>query len=306
MSKPRNKGRALDGILLLDKPTGISSNAALQIAKRFYNAQKAGHTGSLDPLASGMLPICFGEATKFSQFLLEADKHYEVTAKLGVKTTTGDAEGEVLAEKQPPVVTPDMIEKLFTQFTGTLQQIPSMYSAIKQNGQPLYKLARQGIEVVREPREIQIYSLTYLSQTPDTLSFQIHSSKGTYVRTLVEDMGEALGCGAHVQTLRRPAVGPYQETQMQTLEHLQTLAEKQARDVMDSYLLPVDSMIQHWPELALSEAAIYYLKQGQPVIAPYAPTSGWLRITRKDGSFFGVGEVLDDGRIAPRRLVQQN
>jgi tRNA pseudouridine55 synthase len=306
MSKPRNKGRPIDGILLLDKPKGVSSNAALQIVKRFYDARKAGHTGSLDPLASGMLPICFGEATKFSQFLLEADKHYEVTAKLGVKTTTGDAEGEVIAEKPAPILTSDMIEKLFAQFTGTLQQIPSMYSAIKQNGQPLYKLARQGIEVAREPREIQIYKITYLSQTEDTLSFQIHSSKGTYVRTLVEDMGEILGCGAHVQVLRRSGVGCYEPAQMQTLEHLQALGEKQARDIMDSYLLPVDSAIHHWPELAISEAAIYYLKQGQPIIAPYAPTSGWVRITRKDGSFFGVGEILDDGRVAPRRLVQQS
>lgn len=306
MNKPRkNKGRALDGILLLDKPTGFSSNAALQIVKRLYNAQKAGHTGSLDPLASGMLPICFGEATKFSQFLLEADKHYQVTAKLGVKTTTGDAEGEVLAEKPVPTLTPEIISKLFAQFTGKQQQIPSMYSAIKQNGQPLYKLARQGIEVAREPRDIEIYSITYLAHTQDTLSFNVHSSKGTYVRTLIEDMGEALGCGAHVQALRRLSVGPYQGSPMHSLEHLQTLAETSNLALMDSYLLPVDSAILHWPELPLSEAAIYYLKQGQPVIAPYAPTNGWVRITRKDGSFFGVGEILDDGRVAPRRLVQQ-
>lgn len=304
-SRHKNKGRALDGILLLDKPTGFSSNAALQIVKRLYNAQKAGHTGSLDPLASGMLPICFGEATKFSQFLLEADKHYQVTAKLGVKTTTGDAEGEVLAEKPVPTLTPEIISKLFAQFTGKQQQIPSMYSAIKQNGQPLYKLARQGIEVAREPRDIEIYSITYLAHTQDTLSFNVHSSKGTYVRTLIEDMGEALGCGAHVQALRRLSVGPYQASPMHALEHLQTLAETSNLALMDSYLLPVDSAILHWPELPLSEAAIYYLKQGQPVIAPYAPTAGWVRITRKDGSFFGVGEILDDGRVAPRRLVQQ-
>jgi tRNA pseudouridine55 synthase len=305
MRKPHKKGRPLDGILLLDKPENITSNAALQVVKRLYDAQKAGHTGSLDPLASGMLPICFGEATKFSQFLLEADKHYQVTAKLGVKTTTGDAEGEVLAEKPVPALTPADLEQLFTQFIGTIQQVPSMYSAIKQNGQPLYKLARQGIEVPREAREIQIYSITYLSQTADSFSFNVHSSKGTYVRTLVEDMGETLGCGAHVQVLRRLTVGPYQSVQMQTLAHLQTLSEEQQIHLMDSYLLPVDSAINHWPELTLSEAAVYYLKQGQPVIAPYAPTSGWVRMIRKDGSFLGVGEILDDGRVAPRRLVQQ-
>lgn len=305
MRKPPKKGRPIDGILLLDKPENITSNAALQVVKRLYDAQKAGHTGSLDPLASGMLPICFGEATKFSQFLLEADKHYQVTAKLGIKTTTGDAEGEVLTEKPVPALTTADLERLFTQFTGTIQQVPSMYSAIKQNGQPLYKLARQGIEVPREAREIQIYSITYLSHTADSFSFNVHSSKGTYVRTLVEDMGDSLGCGAHVQTLRRLAVGPYQAPQMQTLAHLQTLAEEQQANVMDGYLLPVDSAIHHWPELSLSEAAVYYLKQGQPVIAPYAPTSGWVRMIRKDGSFLGVGEILDDGRVAPRRLVQQ-
>jgi len=305
MSKVRNKGRPLDGILLLDKPKGVTSNAALQIVKRLYDARKAGHTGSLDPLASGMLPICLGEATKFSQFLLEADKLYQVTAKLGVKTTTGDAEGEVLAEKPVPTLSRAVVEELFARFTGTIQQIPSMYSAIKQNGQPLYKLARQGIEVAREPREIQIYSMTYLAQTQDTFSFNVHSSKGTYIRTLVEDMGEALECGAHVEALRRLTVGVYQPAQMQTLAHLQTLAESQDQVTMDSYLLPLDSAIDGWPELPLSEAAIYYLRQGQPVIAPYAPASGWVRITRKDGSFFGVGEILDDGRVAPRRLVQQ-
>lgn len=306
MSKSRTKGRPLDGILLLDKPKGITSNAALQVVKRLYNARKAGHTGSLDPLASGMLPICFGEATKFSQFLLESDKCYEVTAKLGIKTTTGDAEGEVISEKPVPNITREILEQLFLQFTGPIQQIPSMYSAIKQNGQPLYKLARQGLEVTREPRDIQIHGIHYLSHDLTSFSFTVHCSKGTYVRTLVEDMGEALGCGGHVQELRRLTVGPYQMEHMQTLAHLDELAGNQAREIMDSYLLPVDSAIQGWPELVMSEAAIYYLKQGQPVIAPYAPTSGWVRISRKNGGFLGVGEILEDGRLAPRRLVQQN
>lgn len=304
MSKSRTRGRPLDGILLLDKPKGITSNAALQVVKRFYDARKAGHTGSLDPLASGMLPICFGEATKFSQFLLESDKCYEVTAKLGIKTTTGDAEGEVISERPVPNITQEILEQLFVQFTGKIQQIPSMYSAIKQNGQPLYKLARQGLEVPREPREIQIYSIHYLSHDSNSFSFTVHCSKGTYVRTLVEDMGETLACDGHVQALRRLTVGPYQVDQMQTLAHLDELAGNQGREIMDSYLLPVDSAIQGWPELTMSEAAIYYLKQGQPVIAPYAPTSGWVRISRKNGGFLGVGEILDDGRVAPRRLVQ--
>jgi len=307
MSKQRikNKGRPIDGILLLDKPTGLTSNAALQIVKRLYDARKAGHTGSLDPLASGMLPLCFGEATKFSQFLLEADKRYRVTAKLGIKTTTGDAEGEAIAEKPVPAISEEILQSLFEKFTGKIQQIPSMYSAIKQNGQPLYKLARQGIEVPREPRHIEIFSIEYLSHDESSFSFIAHCSKGTYVRTLVEDMGEMLGCGAHVQALYRLSVGPYTAEKMHTLSELEKLAENKQYETMDSYLLPVDSAIEHWPVLAVSEAAMYYLKQGQPIIVPYAPTSGWVRLTHKNGSFLGVGEIMDDGKVAPRRLVQQ-
>jgi tRNA pseudouridine55 synthase len=305
INRSRQKGRVLDGILLLDKPKGITSNAALQTVKRLYNARKAGHTGSLDPLASGMLPICFGEATKFSQFLLEADKQYLVTAKLGVRTTTGDAEGEVVSEKAVPTLTEQQIQELFTRFTGVIAQIPSMFSAIKQNGQPLYKLARQGIEVEREARHITVYGFEYLSHQADQITFTVHCSKGTYVRTLVEDMGEALGCGAHVQELRRLTVGSYKAEQMQDLGKLQELSGQQDFATMDSFLLPVDSAIERWPALALSEAAVYYLKQGQPIIVPYAPTSGWVRLTRKEGGFLGVGEILDDGKVAPRRLIQQ-
>lgn len=305
MSKSRTKGRMIDGILLLDKPKGMTSNAALQIVKRLYNARKAGHTGSLDPLASGMLPICLGEATKFSQFLLEADKHYQVTAKLGVTTTTGDGEGEVLVAKPAPVLTDSQVTELLVKFTGAIKQVPSMFSAIKQNGQPLYKLARQGIEVAREPREIMIHKLNFIARDDDSLSFEVFCSKGTYVRTLVEDMGAALGCGAHVQELRRLGVGPYSAEQMVTLPHLEALAAELAMAEMDAYLLPVDSAIQSWPELSLSEAAIYYLAKGQPVIVPYAPSSGWVRLVRKSGGFLGVGEILEDGKVAPRRLVQQ-
>lgn len=305
MNKLRSKGRVIDGILLLDKPKGMTSNAALQAVKRLYDARKAGHTGSLDPLASGMLPICLGEATKFSQFLLEADKQYQVIAKLGIRTTTGDGEGDIIAQRPVPMFSQEQIDSLLKKFTGKVHQIPSMYSAIKQNGQPLYKLARQGIEVARESREIYIHNLTYLSYQEDELAIEVHCSKGTYIRTLVEDMGEALGCGAYVQELRRIGVGGYIATQMLTLPDLQMLAEQQNMMAMDTYLLPVDSAIQTWPELALSAAAIYYLKRGQPVISPYAPTSGWVRLRYQNGDFLGVGEILDDGRVAPRRLVQQ-
>ncbi len=303
MNRNSSQNRPVAGILLLDKPKGITSNQALQRVKKLYRARKAGHTGSLDPLATGMLPLCFGEATKFSQFLLEADKIYEVTAKLGIKTTTGDAEGEILAEKPVPPLNKEKLDELIQSFVGRIQQIPSMYSAIKQQGQSLYKLARQGIEVERKPRDIHIYSIDYLSHDKDTFSIKVHCSKGTYVRTLIEDMGEKLGCGAHVQDLRRLGVGPYAAQKMHTLEHLEELAQHGDYTAMDACLLSTDSAIQNWPEVFLSEAAIYYLKQGQAIIIPYAPTSGWLRMKRKNGEFFGVGEILSDGKIAPRRLV---
>lgn len=304
MNKPRNNKRFVNGILLLDKPEGMTSNAALQIVKRLYEANKAGHTGSLDPLASGMLPICFGEATKFSQFLLEADKYYRVTAKLGIKTTTGDREGEVVSQRTIPAITQDLLNSLFTQFTGTIEQVPSMYSAIKHNGQPLYKLARQGIEIPRESRQVLIHELLLLEAGADYFNFEVRCSKGTYIRTLVEDMGETLSCGAHVTQLRRLRAGPYQPEQMQSLSHLEQLQQTQSKELLDSYLLPVDSSIATWPLLPLSEAAIYYLKQGQPVIIPHAPADGWVRLSHKNGGFIGVGEILKDGRVAPRRLVQ--
>ncbi len=301
---PSISRRAVDGILLLDKPEGMTSNAALQTVKNLYGARKAGHTGSLDPLASGMLPICFGQATKFSQFLLEADKHYRVTAILGVKTTTGDKEGSNISERPIPPLSEEDLLTLCQQFTGTISQVPSMYSALKHQGQPLYKLARQGISIEREPRQVVVHSIKFLSYEEGQLSFEVHCSKGTYVRTLVEDMGEHLGCGAHVGELRRLSAGAYRAEQMQSLSHLQTLPKDQAMENLDAYLLPIDSSIASWTELTLSEAAIYYLKQGQPIIVPNAPTSGWVRLTRRSGGFLGVGEILKDGRVAPRRLVQ--
>jgi tRNA pseudouridine55 synthase len=304
MTRLRSNQRAIHGILLLDKPIGMTSNAALQIVKKLYNAKKAGHTGSLDPLASGMLPICFGEATKFSQYLLEADKFYRVNAKLGIKTATGDREGEILDQRPVPPLTSEQLSALFAKFTGSIEQIPSMYSALKHNGQPLYKLARQGIEVAREPRQVNIHAMHLLEQGEDYFCFDVHCSKGTYIRTLVEDMGETLGCGAHVAELRRLSAGPYQPDEMKTLPHLEELQQTAAIEQLDSYLLPVDSSLNGWPLLPLSEAAIYYLKQGQPIIVPHAPTQGWVRLSHKNGSFIGVGEILKDGRVAPRRLVQ--
>lgn len=295
----------IDGVLLLDKPANMTSNAALQTVKHLFNARKAGHTGSLDPLASGMLPICLGEATKFSQFLLEADKQYHVIAQLGIKTTTGDAEGEIIKQCAVPDISSQTLEEILSRFRGPISQIPSMFSALKHQGRPLYELARKGITIDRPARTVTIYELTLLEQTPDSLILNVRCSKGTYVRTLVEDIGEALGCGAHVAFLRRLSVGSYREDQMISLDNFKQRAAENNSAALSACLLPVDSAVMHWPELKVSEAALYYLSRGQPIIVPGAPTSGWIRLARQNGEFLGVGEVLDDGRITPRRLIQE-
>jgi tRNA pseudouridine55 synthase len=285
----------INGILLLDKPLGLSSNAALQIIKRLYNAEKAGHTGSLDPLASGMLPICFGEATKFSQFLLEADKSYRFQCKLGVTTTTDDAEGEILETHEITNLSLNKIEKVLATFRGHITQIPSMYSALKHKGQPLYKLARKGIEVPREPRPVTIYHLELIDFASDVLTLEVKCSKGTYVRTLAADIGKALQCGAHVLTLRRLSVGMFQENQMIAMATVE-------KNISAEFLLPVDAMLANYPEVFLSEATAFYLQKGQPVFVPNTPTKGLVKLLTKSGDFLGVGEIMPDGKIAAKRL----
>ncbi|MFQ5642297.1 MAG: tRNA pseudouridine(55) synthase TruB [Thiogranum sp.] len=303
MGRRRVRGRDVNGILLLDKPSGITSNDALQQVKRLYYAKKAGHTGSLDPLASGVLPICMGEATKVSAFLLDADKRYQVRCQLGVRTTTGDAEGEV-AETRPVVPwSAEQLEAVLDGFRGHIEQIPPMYSALKHQGQRLYKLARQGVEVEREPRPVDIHELTLTGQGDDWIDIDVHCSKGTYVRTLAEDIGEKLGCGAHVSALRRSMVGPYGDDQLVSLEQLQDLKENDM-PAMDALLLPIESALSQWPDVDLSSDAAFYLQQGQPVLVPHAPTSGWVRLYEGNRSFLGMGEILDDGRVAPRRLMK--
>jgi tRNA pseudouridine55 synthase len=301
--RDRGKGRNIHGIVLLDKPRGYTSNAALQWVKRLYRANKAGHTGSLDPLATGLLPICLGEATKISTFLLEADKRYELSCELGVKTATGDAEGKVVAMRTPVGITRERIVEVLRRFTGEIEQVPSMYSAAKYRGQPLYKLAHQGIEVERKVRRVRIYELTLLEQEGNYLGMQLRCSKGTYVRTLIEDIGEVLGCGAHVTALHRTATGPFVESQATTLEELEALA-KEDEVALDAKILPIESALVDWPSVILSEDAVYYAQMGQAVIIPHAPTEGWVRLYAADRRFFGVGQVLDDGRIAPRRLIR--
>jgi len=303
MGRRRVRGRDVNGILLLDKPSGITSNEALQQVKRLYFAKKAGHTGSLDPLASGVLPICLGEATKVSAFLLDADKRYQVRCQLGVRTATADAEGEVLETRPVGGYSGEQLEAVLEEFRGSIEQIPPMYSALKHQGQRLYKLARQGIEVEREPRPVEIYELTVAGQGEDWLDISVHCSKGTYVRTLAEDIGNRLGCGAHVSALRRTAVGPYGDDKLVGLETLRGLKE-QDMPAMDALLLPIESALSQWPDVDLSTDAAFYLQQGQAVLVPRAPTSGWVRLYEGNRSFLGMGEILDDGRVAPRRLMK--
>ena len=305
MASRRKKGRAVNGVLLLDKPAGITSNKALQEVKHLFGAAKAGHTGSLDPLATGMLPICLGEATKISAFLLDADKRYRVTCRLGITTTTADADGEVIETRDCSHITMKHIEKLVPEFSGSISQVPPMYSAVKHQGQRLYTLAREGIEVERKPRTVQIYQLQLLSLNDDMLELEIACSKGTYVRTLVEDLGEALDCGAHVVQLRRLSVGPF-DGNLVTMDELRAAADSSEAGgfaAVDAYLLPIDSGIADWPDVHLDPDAAFYMRQGQPIRVAHAPTEGWVRIYDKS-QFLGVGEIQDDGRVAPRRMIQ--
>ena len=298
----RSNLRNVNGILLLDKPAGLTSNAALQAVKKLYQARKAGHTGSLDPLATGLLPVCFGEATKISGFLLDADKRYHVFCKLGERTTTGDSEGEIIERLPSDTVTGAQIRAAMDGFRGEIEQVPPMYSALKHKGERLYKLARQGVEVVREPRTVTIHALELLSLHDDIAEISVHCSKGTYVRTLVEDLGAVLGCGAHVADLRRLGVGPFDDSSLYDLETLQGLAAE-GFAALDGILLPVESGLAQWPGVRLSGDAAFYIRQGQPVQVPQAPSQGWVRLYEGDREFMGMGEILDDGRVAPRRLM---
>jgi tRNA pseudouridine55 synthase len=303
MSRKKPRGRNVNGILLLDKAIGITSNTALQKVKRLFNANKAGHTGSLDPLASGLLPLCLGEATKLSSFLLDADKAYEGVCKLGVKTSTADAEGEVIETRPVPVLSEAQLTATLDKFVGEVEQIPPMHSAIKMQGQPLYKLAHQGIEVERQPRQVTIHSLRLTRFEGDEFAFELHCSKGTYVRTLVEDVGEILGCGAHLSALRRTVVGPFELSHAVRMEQLEKLAAEGGYADLDALLIPMDQALEKWPAVHLSENSTYYVRQGQAVQVAKAPTSGWVRLFAGNNHFLGVGQILEDGRVAPKRLV---
>jgi tRNA pseudouridine55 synthase len=298
---PRSKRQLLDvhGILLLDKPVGLTSNRALQEAKHLLLARKAGHTGSLDPLASGLLPLCFGEATKVSRFLLEADKRYRAVFRLGASTATGDSEGEVL-ETRPVTVSWREIESAIQHFTGPIEQVPPMYSAIKQDGQPLYKLARAGIVTERAPRPVTVYEFTILDLAGQSLTVDISCSKGTYIRSLAHDLGELLGCGAHVAELRRTAMGGFSVDETISLEAFAALPGQKERAAR---LIPADQALRALPQVVLSSNAAFYFCQGQAVAArPLPAAGGWARVYQDGGRFLGLG-AEEDGQLAPRRLL---
>ena len=302
----RKKGRQVDGLLVLDKPSGMSSNEALQHVKRLFGAAKAGHTGSLDPLATGVLPLCFGEATKFSQFLLDADKGYESTFVLGAGTDTADADGAVITRASAAHLTEDSVTRAMVMLTGAIEQVPPMYSALKVDGQPLYKRARAGEQVERAARPVEIYGFELLSFEPGEqvrLGVKVRCSKGTYIRTLAEDLGAALGVPAHVSTLRRCQSGPFALDDCVTPEQLTAVKESGTDTDLDALLQPIESCIQHLPRLSLSEAATFYIRQGQSVLVPNGPQSGMVRIADAGGLFLGVGDMRDDGKLAPKRLL---
>ncbi|EHK68967.1 tRNA pseudouridine synthase B [Pseudomonas psychrotolerans L19] len=303
MAQVKRIRRQVHGVLVLDKPRGFSSNAALQKVRWLLNAEKAGHTGSLDPLATGVLPLCFGEATKFSQYLLDADKGYSTVAQLGVTTTTGDAEGEVL-ERRAVAVDEAAIQAALPAFRGQIEQIPPMYSALKRDGQPLYKLARAGEIVEREARSVTIARLELLALQEDRATLEVACSKGTYVRTLVEDLGARLGCGAHVAELRRTQAGPFGLAQAISLEELEAAHAEGGSEALDRFLLPVDSGLEHWPLVQLTQHSAYYWLHGQPVRAANAPKFGLMRVQDDQGRFIGIGEIDDEGQVAPRRLIR--
>ncbi len=300
MGRRKNQGRAINGMVLLDKPLGISSNFALQQVKRLFQANKAGHTGSLDPLATGLLPICLGEATKISAYLLDADKRYQTVAQLGQTTRTGDKEGEIIQTRAVPALCRAQVETVLHRFRGAQRQVPPMYSALKRHGQPLYHLARQGLDCERAERHITVYELILDEIQADTLTLTVACSKGTYIRTLVEDIGEALGCGSHVAMLRRTAVAGF--TQMVDLATLQQAAT-QGMDGLDSFLLPLDSALAHWPKLQLPPNAVQALRQGRLWDNTGQTVTGVLRLHDEADKLFAIGEALPTGQLKPKRLL---
>ncbi len=297
----RSEQRAVDGLLLLDKPIGRTSNAVLQQVRRLFRARKAGHTGSLDPLATGMLPLCFGHATKLSAYLLDADKTYRVTARFGARTDTADADGQIVAESPVTSIDRAALETAMSGFRGEIRQVPPMYSALKKDGKRLYELARRGQEVEREARPVTIHEFEIETWDPEQPVLLVRCSKGTYVRTLVEDLAAAAGTLGHVAALRRLSVDPFPPEDLVTIEELEAAAERDQAE-LDGYLRAMDGAIEDWPAVYLDSDQSYYLRRGNPVHAQAAGDPGLVRLYDADKRFLGVGEVLRDGRLAPKRL----
>lgn len=300
----RKKGNDVDGILLLDKPLGRSSNAALQKVRYLFNAKKAGHTGSLDPLATGVLPICFGQASKVTSFLLDSDKRYRCTAQLGVTTTTGDKEGEELDVKEVTTFNEDDIENVLENYRGAIEQIPPMHSALKHNGQPLYKLARQGIEIERKVRHVKIHELTLIDFDKDSITLDVHCSKGTYIRTLAQDIGEAMGFGAHLSMLRRTQVSPFDCSKLHTIEDIEAIENKED---LSQLLLPIDSALIEFPALTLTEDDVALIRNGIKIKHEGIPKSDRIRLYTAKNQFLGIGEYSEsktgEAILKPKRLM---
>jgi tRNA pseudouridine55 synthase len=287
---------------VLDKASGLSSNAALQEVKRLYDARKAGHTGSLDPLATGVLPLCLGEATKMSQFLLDSDKGYRTRLKLGVRTSSGDSEGEVIEHHDSIGVSREQIESALENFRGEIEQLPPMYSALKKDGVPLYKLAREGKTVEREPRKVSIYSIELTAFIDDELELEIECSKGTYIRAIADDLGQALGCGAHVVALHRTRAGSF--TDKDSIKFDELIQEKEANGLegLDRLLCPMDMAVANLPQVRLPEITASQVKHGQAVLVRHLPAEGLVRLYEEE-QFIGIGVIDEDGKVAPKRLV---
>lgn len=299
----KKQGRRLDGILIMDKPSGMTSNKLLQIVKRQFAAEKAGHTGALDPMATGVLPLCFGEATKVSQFLLNADKRYRARVRLGITTTTGDAEGEVTGTQAVPGLTREILVSVLDSFLGEIEQVPSVYSALKQDGVPLYRLARQGREIREKRRTITIHAIELLDWATPEFAMDVLCSKGTYVRSLAEDIGRRLGCGAHLSALRRTAAGPFTLEQSFTLEALDALRESGGQEALDALLIAPDAAIDGMPVQVLGAEQARALQQGQVVLLEGAGTQGLVRVY-SDECFIGIGDLGADGKLRAARLLR--
>lgn len=289
--------RHISGVFLLNKPLGLSSNAALQKVRWLYRAQKAGHTGALDPLATGLLPVCLGEATKFSHYLLDSTKRYQTTVRLGQTTTTGDVEGDILQERPVPVLTEELIEQTLEKFRGDIQQVPPMYSALKKEGRPLYELARKGIEIEREARLVTIYALELVEFTENSITLDVTCSKGTYIRVLGEDIGEALGCGGHLTMLNRTQTGHFELIPSYTIEYLESLNEEQR----EALLLPVYAPVDHFLKIQVPEGREKYFCNGLESNIDHSAEAEVLVFSGE--RCLGLAEITDKKRLVPKRIL---